>query len=94
MRLATSWWQRRSALHELNGHNRKLHYLARATPPGGQSTCKLPFARVRAYVHHSYSSSVRGLDGLWGMCQWHDRAPLGRNEAGMWWRRHDEYDNQ
>jgi len=26
------------------------------------------------------------------MYQWLDRAPLGRNEAGMWWRRHDEYD--
>jgi predicted dithiol-disulfide oxidoreductase (DUF899 family) len=21
-----------------------------------------------------------------------DRAPLGRNEDGFWWRRHDEYD--
>jgi len=21
-----------------------------------------------------------------------DRAPLGRDESGMWWRRHDEYD--
>lgn len=30
MRLATSWWQRRSALHELTGHSRKLHRLARA----------------------------------------------------------------
>jgi predicted dithiol-disulfide oxidoreductase (DUF899 family) len=29
-----------------------------------------------------------------GMYQWLDRAPLGRNETGMWWRRHDEYDNQ
>jgi len=36
------------------------------------------------------------VDGLWGMYQWLDRAPLGRNEteAGFWWRRHDEYDNQ
>jgi predicted dithiol-disulfide oxidoreductase (DUF899 family) len=31
------------------------------------------------------------LDGLWGMYQWLDRAPLGRNEQGTWWRRHDEY---
>jgi predicted dithiol-disulfide oxidoreductase (DUF899 family) len=30
---------------------------------------------------------------LWGVYQWLDRAPLGRNESGMWWRRHDEYDN-
>jgi predicted dithiol-disulfide oxidoreductase (DUF899 family) len=22
-----------------------------------------------------------------------DRAPLGRNETGFWWRRHDEYDS-
>jgi len=29
---------------------------------------------------------------LWGMYQWLDRAPNGRNESGVWWRRHDEYD--
>jgi hypothetical protein len=28
------------------------------------------------------------------MYQWLDRAPLGRNETGLWWRRHDEYDSQ
>jgi len=27
------------------------------------------------------------------MYQWLDRAPLGRNEDGSWWRRHDEYDS-
>ncbi|MER8481304.1 DUF899 domain-containing protein [Mesorhizobium sp. M1322] len=42
-------------------------------------------------VYHAYSTYARGLDGLWGMYQWLDRAPLGRNEAGVWWRRHDEY---
>jgi len=42
-------------------------------------------------VYHTYSAYSRGLDGLWGMYQWLDRAPLGRNENGMWWRRHDEY---
>jgi predicted dithiol-disulfide oxidoreductase (DUF899 family) len=42
-------------------------------------------------VYHSYSSYARGLDGLWGMYQWLDRAPKGRNEQGVWWRRHDEY---
>ena len=36
----------------------------------------------------------RGLDGLWGMYQWLDRAPLGRDETGFWWRRHDEYGTQ
>ncbi|MDU0961032.1 MAG: DUF899 family protein, partial [Bradyrhizobium sp.] len=34
----------------------------------------------------------RGLDGLWGAYQWLDRAPKGRNEQGVWWRRRDEYD--
>jgi predicted dithiol-disulfide oxidoreductase (DUF899 family) len=43
-------------------------------------------------VYHTYSAYSRGLDGLWGMYQWLDRAPRGRNESGMWWRRHDEYD--
>jgi predicted dithiol-disulfide oxidoreductase (DUF899 family) len=43
-------------------------------------------------VYHTYSAYARGLDGLWGMYQWLDRAPLGRNESGMWWRRHDEYE--
>jgi predicted dithiol-disulfide oxidoreductase (DUF899 family) len=42
-------------------------------------------------VYHTYSTYERGLDGLWGMFQWLDRAPLGRNESGFWWRRHDEY---
>lgn len=42
-------------------------------------------------VYHTYSAYARGLDGLWGMYQWLDRAPKGRNETGIWWRRHDEY---
>jgi predicted dithiol-disulfide oxidoreductase (DUF899 family) len=42
-------------------------------------------------VYHTYSTYARGLDGLWGSYQWLDRAPLGRNESGIWWRRHDEY---
>ncbi len=42
-------------------------------------------------VFHTYSTYARGLDGLWGAYQWLDRAPLGRNEAGVWWRRNDEY---
>jgi predicted dithiol-disulfide oxidoreductase (DUF899 family) len=45
-------------------------------------------------VYHSYSTYARGLDGLWGMYQWLDRAPKGRNEKGLWWRRHDEYDKR
>jgi predicted dithiol-disulfide oxidoreductase (DUF899 family) len=42
-------------------------------------------------VYHTYSAYARGLDGLWGMYQWLDRAPKGRNEMGAWFRRHDEY---
>jgi predicted dithiol-disulfide oxidoreductase (DUF899 family) len=45
-------------------------------------------------VYHTYSTYARGLDALWGMYQWLDRAPKGRNEAGVWWRRHDEYDKR
>jgi predicted dithiol-disulfide oxidoreductase (DUF899 family) len=45
-------------------------------------------------VYHTYSTYARGLDGLWGMYQWLDRAPRGRNETGVWWRRHDEYDER
>ena len=52
------------------------------------------FAREDGAIYHAYSTYGRGLDALWGMYQWLDRAPLGRNEAGMWWRRHDEYDGQ
>jgi predicted dithiol-disulfide oxidoreductase (DUF899 family) len=44
-------------------------------------------------IFHTYSTYARGLDALWGMYQWLDRAPVGRNESGMWWRRHDEYDS-
>jgi len=43
-------------------------------------------------IYHTYSTYVRGLDSLWGMYQWLDRAPRGRNESGTWFRRHDEYD--
>jgi predicted dithiol-disulfide oxidoreductase (DUF899 family) len=52
------------------------------------------FALEDGTVYHTYSAYARGLDALWGMWQWLDRAPLGRNETGHWWRRHDEYDNQ
>jgi predicted dithiol-disulfide oxidoreductase (DUF899 family) len=43
-------------------------------------------------VYHTYSTYARGLDGLWGAYQWLDRAPRGRNETGIWWRRRDAYD--
>lgn len=49
-------------------------------------------------VYHTYSTYKRGLDVLWGLYQWLDRAPLGRNEPGThapdtmaWLRRRDDY---
>src|SRR5882724_13275136 len=49
------------------------------------------FALEDGVVYHTYSTYSRGVDGLWGMYQWLDRASKGRNETGPWWRRHDEY---
>ncbi|HET9389572.1 MAG TPA: DUF899 family protein, partial [Steroidobacteraceae bacterium] len=49
------------------------------------------FALEDGAIYHTYSTYARGLDGLWGAYQWLDRAPRGRNEPGIWWRRHDEY---
>jgi predicted dithiol-disulfide oxidoreductase (DUF899 family) len=50
------------------------------------------FALEDGVVYHTYSAYARGVDALWGMYQWLDRAPKGRNETGVWFRRHDEYD--
>ena len=62
------------------------------------------FALEDGVVYHTYSAYTRGLDGLWGMYQWLDRAPRGRNETmvrgfgvlrgAFWYRRHDEYDRE
>ena len=49
------------------------------------------FALSDGVIYHTYSTYARGLDALWGMYQWLDRAPYGRNETGLWFRRHDEY---
>jgi predicted dithiol-disulfide oxidoreductase (DUF899 family) len=46
---------------------------------------------LEGVVYHTYSTYARGLDGRWGMYQWLDRAPKGRNETGVWRLRHDEY---
>jgi predicted dithiol-disulfide oxidoreductase (DUF899 family) len=57
------------------------------------------FALDDGVAYHTYSSYARGLDGLWGMYQWLDRAPRGRNEDRNpddplnWFRRHDEYNS-
>ncbi|MGC3991779.1 MAG: DUF899 domain-containing protein [Chthoniobacteraceae bacterium] len=49
------------------------------------------FVREGDEIYHTYSTFARGLDGLWGMYQWLDRAPKGRNEEGIWWLRNNEY---
>jgi predicted dithiol-disulfide oxidoreductase (DUF899 family) len=49
------------------------------------------FALHDGVVYHTYSAYARGLDATWAMYQWLDRAPLGRNETGLWFRRRDEY---
>ena len=49
------------------------------------------FALEDGVVYHTYSAYARGLDGLWGIYQWLDRTPKGRNESGLWMKRHDEY---
>jgi predicted dithiol-disulfide oxidoreductase (DUF899 family) len=83
---------------------------SRSTPDGASlfaamsGTDKATYTRERpgmsafvledGVVYHTYSTYARGLDGLWGMYQWLDRAPRGRNEKGVWWRRHDEYDKR
>ena len=82
---------------------------SRATPEGAAKGAAMTGTDVATYarerpgmsafvledgiVYHAYSTYARGLDGLWGMYQWLDRAPRGRNEkeTGVWWRRHDEY---
>ncbi|HXW34823.1 MAG TPA: DUF899 domain-containing protein [Acidimicrobiales bacterium] len=57
------------------------------------------FALEDGTVYHTYSTYARGLDSLWGMYQWLDRAPLGRNEARgehdpiNFYLRHDEYED-
>jgi predicted dithiol-disulfide oxidoreductase (DUF899 family) len=49
------------------------------------------FALEDGVVYHTYSAFARGVDALWGMYQWLDRAPRGRNETDLWFRRRDEY---
>lgn len=52
------------------------------------------FIQEGGTVYHTYSTYSRGVDGLWSMYPWLDRAPLGRNEGdGVWWKHHDQYDS-
>ena len=77
--------------HPLREHNFRA---VEGDPPHGELPGMSAFAREGARVFHTYSAYARGMDALWGVYQWLDRAPKGRNEAGDdagWMRRHDEY---
>ncbi len=39
------------------------------------------FMRENGVVYHTYSTYSRGVDVLWGMYQWLDRATKGRNKT-------------
>jgi predicted dithiol-disulfide oxidoreductase (DUF899 family) len=83
--------------------------VSRATPEGAKMLAATTGTDVAAYqrerpgmsafvledgvIYHTYSTYARGVDSLWSMYRWLDRAPKGRNEQGVWWRRHDEYDH-
>jgi predicted dithiol-disulfide oxidoreductase (DUF899 family) len=98
--------QQRTGGIEYNYRREKPLQLAiTSTPTGHAAMCgvdRATYIRERpgmsafilesGVVYHTYSTYGRGLDGLWGMFQWLDRAPKGRNESEPWWRRHDEYD--
>ena len=77
------------------GHGRAAEHAAMCGTDPATYTREHPgmsaFALEDGVVHHTYSTYARGLDGLWGMYQWLDRAPKGRNETGAWFRRRDEY---
>ena len=98
---------RREVAPQAPGEETHADIPSRTTPDGATlfaamtGTDKATYTRERpgmsAFVledgvlYHTYSTYARGLDALWGMYQWLDRAPLGRNETGAWFRRHDEY---
>jgi len=103
-------YRREAAMESRGGKRPDADIPSRSTPDGATTfaamsgTDPATYTRERpgmsafvledGVVYHTYSTYARGLDGLWGMYQWLDRAPRGRNETGLWWRRHDEYDNR
>ena len=88
-------WQVRVPAREGGGGGPVAELAAMVGTDAGTYTRERPgmsaFALEGGVVYHSYSAYARGIDSLWGMYQWLDRAPKGRNETGVWWRRHDEY---
>jgi len=100
-------YRREAAWQSRGGEKPAAEIPSRSTPDGATLFAAMSGTDVATYtrerpgmsafvledgvVYHAYSAYARGLDGLWGMYQWLDRAPKGRNETGVWWRRHDEY---
>ena len=88
-------WQVRALVQQGSGEGPVAELAAMTGTDAPTYTRERPgmsaFVLEDGVVYHAYSTYARGLDGLWGMYQWLDRAPKGRNETGVWWRRHDEY---
>jgi len=81
-----------------NEHRWSTRFAAMAGTSRATYGCEQPgvsaFVLEDGVVYHTYSTYARGLDGLWNMYQWLDRAPHGRNEsfdAEPWLRHHDRY---
>ena len=101
--------QQRSGDVDYN-YRREAPFVARPDETGGgcATTCGVDratfvrerpgmsaFAREDGAVYHTYSTYARGVDAIWGIYPWLDRAPRGRNETGgTWWKRHDEYEKR
>ena len=87
---AQEWKSRDSEgpVAKIRGHdrNRRGHVHAR------QAGHERVRARGRRRLPHLFRPIRAAWTRIWGMYQWLDRAPKGRNETGVWWRRHDEYD--
>jgi predicted dithiol-disulfide oxidoreductase (DUF899 family) len=98
-------YQRAAASRMRDGEGSQIR--PRATPDGATKGAAMTGTEVSTYarerpgmsafvlengiVYHTYSTFARGLDGLWGMYQWLDRAPKGRGETGYWLRHRDKY---
>ena len=83
------------AMDAADAPERLVHFAAGCGTDAASFTRDRPglsaFAMQDGAIYHTYSTFARGLDAVWSMYPWLDRAPLGRNETGPWWRRHDEY---
>jgi len=90
---------RREGKWQLRGNDNPVAEIAaQSGTDAGTYTRERPglsaFALEDGVVYHTYSAYSRGVDSLWGMYQWLDRAPRGRNEQGVWWKHHDRYDQR